>query len=104
MTRLEERLKDALFASAGRVQDNRVRPFPDLEPGTGHRSRLNQAWLVPVAAAASVVLVIGLVLAVTGGLRQAASPAAGRPDVTAANGPKDSGTVKPDGPGLVYVA
>ena len=104
MTRLEERLKDALLASAGRVQDNRLRPFPDLEPGTGHRSRLNQAWLVPVAAAASVVLVIGLVLAVTGGLRQAASPAAGRPDVTAANVPKYSVTIKPDGLGLVYVA
>jgi hypothetical protein len=90
MTRMEERLKDALLASADRVQDHRLRPFPDLEPGTRRRSRLNQAWLVPVAAAASVVLVIGLVLAVTGGPKNPAGTARTSPSVggTATGFPK----------------
>jgi hypothetical protein len=70
MTRIEERLQDALQASASRVRDDRLRPLPAREPDPGaeRRARRRQvwrAWLIPVAAAASVVLVIGLVLAVT---------------------------------------
>jgi hypothetical protein len=79
MTRTEERLGDALRASAGRVRDDRLRPLPELrpEPGQGprtvRRGRLRgalapgawQGWLAPAAAAVSVVLVIGLALAVT---------------------------------------
>lgn len=68
MIRTEERLRDALHASAGRVQDDRLRPLPILEPGTGAGSRKAwRGWLVPAAAALSVALVIGLALAVTGG-------------------------------------
>jgi hypothetical protein len=70
MTRIEERLRDALQASAARVRDDRLGPLParDPDPGAERKARRRQvwrAWLIPVAAAASVVLVIGLILAVT---------------------------------------
>jgi hypothetical protein len=68
MTRIEDRLRDALQTSAARVRDDRLRPLPAPEPGAERQARRRQAWrawLIPVAAAASVVLVIGLVLAVT---------------------------------------
>jgi hypothetical protein len=68
MTRIEERLRDALQASAARVRDDRLRSLPAPEPGAERRAGRRQvwsAWLIPVAAAASVVLMIGLVLAVT---------------------------------------
>ena len=68
MTRIEERLRDALQTSAARVRDDRLRPLPAPEPGAERRARRRQAWrawLIPAAAAASIVLVIGLVLAVT---------------------------------------
>jgi hypothetical protein len=71
MTRTEERLRDALHASARRVHDDRLRPLPTPPPKTTERWR---AWLVPLAAAASVVLIIGLVLAVTKGPRPAPQP------------------------------
>lgn len=80
MTRIEERLQDALQASASRVRDDRLRPLPAREPDPGaeRRARRRQvwrAWLIPVAAAASVVLVIGLVLAVTRHATQTQQPA-----------------------------
>jgi hypothetical protein len=65
-TRTEERLADALHASAGRVRDDRLRPLPILEPVGGREKRRARAWLVPAAAAASVALIIGLAVAVTG--------------------------------------
>jgi hypothetical protein len=70
MTRIEDRLRDALSAQAAQVRDDRLRPLPvrEPDPGAERRARRRQvwrAWLIPVAAAASVVLVIGLVLAVT---------------------------------------
>jgi hypothetical protein len=68
-TRTEERLSDALLASADRVREDRLRPLPTLEPAAGLRARRRaawRAWLVPAAAAASVALVIGLAVAVTG--------------------------------------
>ncbi len=70
MTRIEERLRDALSAQAAQVRDDRLRPLPAREPDPGaerkaRRRQVWRAWLIPVAAAASVVLVIGLVLAVT---------------------------------------
>lgn len=74
MTRTEERLSDALRASADRVRDDRLRPFPALDPGAGlgmGRRAAWRAWLVPVAAAASVALIIGLAVAVTGAPQQA---------------------------------
>jgi hypothetical protein len=77
MTRTEERLRDALGASAGRVRDERLRPLPAPEPRAGrhaaHRHSI-RAWLTPLAAAVSVVLIVGVVLALTGG-RKPASPA-----------------------------
>ncbi len=76
MTWTEERLQDALHASAGRVRDDRLRPLPAPEPTAERQARGRQAWrawLIPAAAAASVVLAVGLVLAVTGGVRHAAA-------------------------------
>ena len=63
MTRIEERLQDALAASAARVRDDRLRPLPapEPEPGAERKARHRQAWrawLIPAAAAASVLLVI----------------------------------------------
>ena len=55
MTRTEERLADALGASARRVRDDRLRPLtePDLNPGSGRG-----AWprrLAPFAAAVGLL-------------------------------------------------
>ena len=97
MSRTEERLADALHASADRVGDDRLRPLPVLEPGTGlgatrWRPRWTawRPWLVPVAAAASVALVIGLAVAVTGGPARTGpgAPAAGRAGGTSAGFPR----------------
>jgi len=85
MTRTEERLADALRASAGRVRDERLRPLPAPEPRAGRHAahrRAIRAWLTPLAAAASVVLVIGLVLALTGHRKPASPPAPPSTEVT----------------------
>jgi hypothetical protein len=71
MTRTEERLSDALHASADRVRDDRLRPLPESEPGVRREPRRGRAWLVPAAAAASVVLVIAVAVALVGGPRPA---------------------------------
>jgi hypothetical protein len=92
MTRTEDRLADALRASAGRIGDDRLRPLsePGREPGPrsarhpgwprdGRAPGGWRGWLAPLAAAASVALVIGLALALTGGGRPAVGdPAASR--------------------------
>jgi hypothetical protein len=93
MTRTEQRLADALLARAAAVQDDKLRPFPALEPGPERRPRRGAAWrswLVPAAAAASVALVIGLGVAVTGGpVRTGQSIGApGRAEGTVAGFPK----------------
>ena len=77
MTRTEERLRDALSASAGRVRDNRLRPLPALE-SEPRRSvlRKHMGWLGPAAAALSVLLIVGLAVTVTGRSHQ------GRPSVS----------------------
>jgi hypothetical protein len=92
MTRTEERLQDALHASAARVEDQRLRPLAGPEPRRA-RARWWRAWGAPLAAAASVALVIGLVVTVTAGPRRTAgngpSPATpGRGEVTAGSVPK----------------
>jgi hypothetical protein len=89
MTRTEERLADALHASASRVQDDRLRPFPGTERQSSRRAAW-RPWLVPAAAAAAVALVIGLAVAVTGGpVRTGQSLAVpGRAVGTAASFPK----------------
>lgn len=79
MTRTEERLADALRASAGRVRDDRLPPLLDQER---RASRGVRNWLVPAGAAAAVVLAVVLALAVAGGVR----PGAGAPRVTPGTG------------------
>jgi hypothetical protein len=56
MTRTEERLADALDAAARAVPDGTMRPLRVPEREAGRR-----AWAAPVAAAASLLLVVGLV-------------------------------------------
>lgn len=77
MTRTEERLRDALSASAGRVRDDRLRPLPALE-SEPRRSVLREhmGWLGPAAAALSVLLIVGLAVTVAGRSHQ------GRPSVS----------------------
>jgi hypothetical protein len=80
-TMMEERLADALHASAARVRDDRLRPLPALEPAgdreNGRVKRRSRAWLAPAAAAASVMLIIGIAVALTGAPRQAGRGAPG---------------------------
>jgi hypothetical protein len=76
MTRTEDRLQDALHAMAGQVRDDLLHPLSPSDQGPGSW----RGWLVPAAAAASVALVIGLVVAVTGGPR----PGPGRAAAAAA--------------------
>ncbi len=83
MTRTEERLRDALSASAGRVRDDRLRPLPALEtepqrPGP----RRHMGWLVPAAAALSVLLIVALAVTLTGKSHKNA-PSAGYPALPA---------------------
>lgn len=66
MSRTEDRLLDALTARAGQVRDDRLRPLPGPGPDPGRQARNAwRGWLIPVAAAASVLLVIAVVVAVT---------------------------------------
>jgi len=79
MTRTEERLRDALGAAAARVRDDRLRPLPALETTleTGPRRpgpRRYMGWLVPAAAAISVLLIVALALTVTGHGHKATPP------------------------------
>jgi hypothetical protein len=76
MTRTEERLRDALGASAARVRDDRLRPLPAPEtaettktPETTPRRytlRRHTGWLGPAAAAMSVLLIVALALTLAG--------------------------------------
>jgi hypothetical protein len=59
MTRTEERLADALDAAARAVRDDTMRPLRVPE-----REAERRAWAAPVAAAAGVLLVVGLAAAV----------------------------------------
>ncbi len=76
MTRTEERLRDALLASASRVHDDALRPLaapgrriPEHGPRAASRRR---TWLPPLAAAASVALIA--VVAVAGYLHRNNAP------------------------------
>lgn len=83
MTRTEERLRDALSASAARVRDDRLRPLPALEtepPRPGPRRHIG--WLVPAAAAMSVLLIVALAVTLTGH-RHDKTPSAGYPALPA---------------------
>ncbi len=61
MTRTEERLADALGAAALALREDTLRPLQGPE-----RERHRLAWVAPVAAAASVFLVVGLGVALAG--------------------------------------
>ena len=71
MTSILDRLTDAMSAAASTVRDEELRPL--VTPGrrrrrpTGGRWR-QSAWVAPVAAAAAVVLAIGLAASVSNGL------------------------------------
>ncbi|HKF74942.1 MAG TPA: hypothetical protein VKF59_02275, partial [Candidatus Dormibacteraeota bacterium] len=78
MTRTEERLQDALRAQAARVEDNRLRPLPALETAP----RRHTAWLVPAAAAMSVLLIVALAVTLAGRSHKGA-PSAGYPALPA---------------------
>ena len=67
MTSAEERLRDALGAAAAQVRDDRLRPLPEPEAKpqrTGPRRHMG--WLVPAAAAMSVLLIVVLAVTLTG--------------------------------------
>src|SRR6185437_8926103 len=71
MTSIEERLRDALGASAAQVRDDRLRPLP--APETRPRwpaQRRHMGWLGPAAAAVSVLLIVALALTLTGQSRK----------------------------------
>ena len=75
MTDVLGRLTDAMNAAAGTVREQELRPL--AAPERPRRRWHQRAWAAPVAAAAAMVLVIGLVLAVSHGLsgtRQSAVP------------------------------
>ncbi|HME66135.1 MAG TPA: hypothetical protein VKG61_14700 [Streptosporangiaceae bacterium] len=66
MSRTEDRLQDALSALAGQVRDERLRPLPAPDPDPKRQARNAwRAWLIPAAAAASVLLVVAVVVGVT---------------------------------------
>src|SRR5579872_1032779 len=73
MTATEQRLRDALSAKAAQVRDDRLRPLPGsaaapAAPGAERRARRRQVWrnwLIPLAAAASVLLIVGVGFVVT---------------------------------------
>jgi hypothetical protein len=89
MTRTEERLRDALLASASRVRDDALRPLAAPErriPGHARRAASRRrTWLSPLAAAASVALIIIAVVVIVGYLQHRnnapgpASPTVGPP-------------------------
>jgi hypothetical protein len=75
MTDVLDRLTGAMSAAASTVREQDLRPL--TAPERPRRRRHQPAWAVPVAAAAAVVLVIGLAASVSHGLfgtRQAAGP------------------------------
>jgi len=61
VTRTEERLTDALGAAARAIRDDTLLPlqFPE-------RKRRHPAWVAPLAAAASLLVMVGLATAVSG--------------------------------------
>src|SRR6185312_4580478 len=67
MTSTEERLRDALGAAAAQVRDDRLRPLPAPETRPRRPAlRRHMGWLVPAAAAISVLLIVALALTLTG--------------------------------------
>ena len=65
MTDVLDRLTDAMSAAASTVREQDLRPL--AAPERPWRRRRQPAWAAPVAAAAAMVLVIGLAVAVAHG-------------------------------------
>jgi hypothetical protein len=63
MNKVLDRLTDAMSAAAGTIRDEELRPLTMPE-----RRRRLSPWVAPIAAAAAVVLVIGLTVSVSNGL------------------------------------
>ena len=63
MNTIQDRLTDAMNTAAGTVRDEELRPLTAPE-----RRRRLSPWVAPLAAAAAVVLVIGLAVSVSNGL------------------------------------
>ena len=76
MTRILDRLTDAMSAAASTVRDEELRPLVVPE-----RRWRQLAWAAPVAAAAAVVLVIGLAVSASNGLL--GTPRSARPGAAA---------------------
>lgn len=77
MTRTEDRLADTLGATASSIRAETLRPLTVPEC-----RRARMAWVTPAAAAASLLLVVGLAVAVAGWLPRsgnAAGPAGTKP-------------------------
>jgi len=70
----ENLLIRALDNAAGRIQPESLRQLP-VPPGTVVKRKIWATWLTPLAAGASVALIIGIVAAVTGGIRSGDTPA-----------------------------
>ncbi len=88
MKNTEDLLTEAMDAAADTVRPERVRPLAEPRLGAQAKRRRWRAWLVPVAAAASVALIIGLAVAVIRGPEQAGPGPASGPGATAAPFPK----------------
>jgi len=70
VTSTEARLADALDVAARAIRDDTLHPLHFSE-----RERRRPAWVAPVAAAASLLLVVGLAMAVSDHLRRSERPA-----------------------------
>jgi hypothetical protein len=78
MNSILDRLTDAMSAAASTVSDEELRPLPTVRRLPARGQWRQAAWAAPLAAAAAVVLVIGLAVSVSNGLfgtRPSAGPA-----------------------------
>jgi hypothetical protein len=77
MTSILDRLTDAMSAAAGTVREEELRPLraPERRRHRPAGGRWRPAWAAPVAAAAAVMLVIGLAVSVSNGLFGTGRPA-----------------------------
>jgi hypothetical protein len=109
MTRTEERLRDALRASASRIRDEELRSLVAPEvPGLRDvpepdrlRAARRRGWVVPLAVAASVALIVGAAVGVGNYLRHHGASAP--PAIPSGGLPKYYATIEGTGPVLPRV-
>ena len=121
MTRILDRLTDAMNAAADTVREDRLRPLAEPEPGRRRRRRQSRpsraverhwpAWIAPVAAAAAVVLLATLAVPVSnllfgtrGAGGTAAPPAAPEPFYVATDLGTAQTTVRSTATGKIVAA